>query len=236
MASKKPPLTGSKHPLPFGALGPEQFERLCLWLVRREKFERVEHLGEAGSEGGRDVVGWKAERRWVFQCKRVRVFSLSHAKKEITKLRALPRDQQPDNLVFVVSRAVSAETREAIRTLWGDEATCHFWSGNELDERVKCHPALVAEFFELPPDTSRLGRLISLPYASLGELFQGREEVLASLHQKLTDGKSGKATAIAGKAVHGLGGVGKTRLAIPLPGGRNPSPKDFLDSTGFEHR
>ncbi len=212
--SKKPVRTGSKHPLPFAALGPGEFERLCLWLAAEEKFERLANLGEAGSEGGRDVVGWKDGRCWVFQCKRVRAFSLSHAKKEIAKLRALPVEQQPDELVFVVSRAVGAKTRVAIRSVWGDEATCHFWSGNELDRMVKRHPTLLAEFFGLPPDTSRVGRVISLPLGSLGDLFQGREEVLATLHQKLTEGKSGKATAIAGKAVHGLGGVGKTRLAI----------------------
>lgn len=212
--SKKPIRTGSKHTLPFEKLGPGEFERLCLWLAKREKFERVEHLGEAGSEGGRDVVGWKCGRRWVFQCKRVQVFSLSHAKKEIAKLRALPREKQPDDLVFVVSRAVGLEARDAIRAVWGDEGTCHFWSGNELDEKVKRHPALLAEFFELPPDTSRVGRVISLPYASLGELFQGREEILAALHQKLTEKKTVQATAIAVKAVLGLGGVGKTRLAI----------------------
>jgi hypothetical protein len=66
----KPPVTGSSHPLPFEKLSPLDFERLCLWLVKREGFTRAEHLGEAGSEGGRDVVAWKDGRRFVFQCKR----------------------------------------------------------------------------------------------------------------------------------------------------------------------
>src|SRR5262245_32232525 len=122
MASTKPFWTSTAHTLPFEKLEPGQFERLCLWLVEREKFERVAHLGEAGKEGGRDVVGWKDGRRWVFQCKRVRQFSLSHAKKEIAKLRALPLGQRPDELVFVVSRAVPADTRDAIRAEWGDES------------------------------------------------------------------------------------------------------------------
>lgn len=38
------------HILPFGELSPEQFERLCLWLVEREGYLRAEHLGEAGGE------------------------------------------------------------------------------------------------------------------------------------------------------------------------------------------
>jgi hypothetical protein len=55
---------------------------------------------------------------------------------------------------------------------------------------------------------------IQLPYASLGALFKGRQEFLAELHASLERTGQGRATAIMGKAVHGLGGVGKTRLAV----------------------
>src|SRR5215203_6403576 len=67
----KPSLTGGSHTLPFEKLAPLEFERLCLWLVRREGYTREEHLGEAGSEQGRDIVAWKDSRRAAFQCKRV---------------------------------------------------------------------------------------------------------------------------------------------------------------------
>lgn len=155
MPLSKPPVTGSSHPLPFEKLSPLDFERLCLWLVRREGFDPAEHLGEAGSEGGRDVVAWKDGRRFVFQCKRVQAFTAAHAKKEIEKLRKLRADEQPQELVFVVARAVSAEARNAIRAEWGDEETCHFWAGSELDERVKRHPDLVRQFFQLSASSSR---------------------------------------------------------------------------------
>jgi tetratricopeptide (TPR) repeat protein len=209
----KPLRTGGSHTLPFDKLAPGEFERLCLWLVQREGYSRIEHLGEAGSEGGRDVVAWKEGRRFIFQCKRVQAFTLSHARKEIEKLRRLPVADQPHELVFVVSRAVSADTRSAIRKVWGDEATCHFWSGNELDERVKHHPDILEEFFQLPPEP-RTALPRNLPFSSLGPLFQGREEMIAILREKLIQTSAGRATAIAGKAVHGLGGVGKTRLAV----------------------
>src|SRR6476659_6658074 len=101
--STKPLITGTAHTLPFDKLAPVDFERLCLWLVQREGYTRAEHLGEAGSENGRDVVAWKDERRFVFQCKRVREFTLSRARKEIEKLRSLPIEDQPHELVFVVS-------------------------------------------------------------------------------------------------------------------------------------
>src|SRR3954447_12507176 len=209
----KPPVTGGAHTLPFEKLAPGDFERLCFWLVQREGYSRVEHLGEAGSEGGRDVVAWKNGRRFVFQCKRVQAFNASQARKEIEKLRRLPIADQPHDLVFVVARAVSADTRTAIRKIWGDEVTCHFWSGNELDEKVKRHPDVLEEFFQLlPKPRTALPR--SLPFSSLGALFHGREETITILHEKLTQAPAGRATAIAGKAVHGLGGVGKTRLAV----------------------
>ncbi len=151
-ASEKPRMTGGSHPLPFEKLAPLEFERLCLWLVRREGYERAEHFGEAGSDQGRDVVAWKDGRRVVFQCKRVLAFTVATAKREIDKLRALPAGEQPQQIVFVVSRTVSADTRAAIRAEWGDGETCHFWVGNELDERVKRHPEILREFFQLSPD------------------------------------------------------------------------------------
>jgi hypothetical protein len=145
----RPALTGGSHTLPFDKLAPLEFERLCLWLVQRVGYSRAEHLGEAGSEGGRDVVAWKDGRRVVFQCKRVKSFTAAVARAEIQKLRALPPEEQPQELVFVVSQAVSADTRRAARAAWGEEATCHFWAGGELDERVKHHPDLLKEFFQL---------------------------------------------------------------------------------------
>src|SRR6185295_14944436 len=145
---------------------------------------------------------------------RVRAFSAAEGKREIAKLRSLPVEQQPHELVFVVSRTVGVATREALRKEWGAEATCHFWSGDELDEQVKKYPRLLDEFFQLPPETQRISFPINLPFASLGDLFRGREEVLATLRKKLTERKAGQAMAIAGKAIHGLGGVGKSRLAI----------------------
>jgi tetratricopeptide (TPR) repeat protein len=212
--SPKPPVTGAAHTLPFEKLSPLDFERLCLWLVEAEGYTNAEHLGEAGSEQGRDVVAWKDGRRVAFQCKRVQAFNTAHVQKEIEKLRKLTDKEQPHEIVFVVSRAVRAETRKAAREAWGDEASCHFWAGSELDKKVKGHPHLLREFFQLPPDWGRATFPHNLPFTSLGPLFQGRKEMLARLRKTLEQSPAGRATAIAGKVVHGLGGVGKTRLAV----------------------
>ncbi|HPO13060.1 MAG TPA: toll/interleukin-1 receptor domain-containing protein, partial [Candidatus Hydrogenedentes bacterium] len=54
--------------------------------------------------------------------------------------------------------------------------------------------------------------LHNLPLDTLGDLFKGREGALATLHASLTQNKT---TAVVQKqAIHGLGGIGKTRLAI----------------------
>ncbi len=209
--SEKPVRTGSAHKLPFDKLAPLEFERLCYWLAAREGFSGLQHLGEAGGESGRDVVGWKDGRPWVFQCKRVQVFSRALAKKEIAKLRGLPEGAQPHELVFVVSQTVPDTTRSIIRAEWGDEATCHFWCGDELDEKVKRHPAVLEEFFQLPPERTRSAFPHNLPFASLGRLFQGREEMLALLRQELTEKNAGKATASIRRSA-------TTRSALPSLG------------------
>ena len=55
---------------------------------------------------------------------------------------------------------------------------------------------------------------IHLPYPSLGELFKGRDAMVDTLRRSLTNAPATGASAIVGKALHGLGGVGKTRLAV----------------------
>ena len=54
----------------------------------------------------------------------------------------------------------------------------------------------------------------NLPYASLGPLFKGRDSIMETLHDSLRQRRNGGATAVVGKALHGLGGVGKTRLSV----------------------
>lgn len=43
LTQSKPHITSTTHTLPFDKLSPREFERLCLWLVEREGFERAEN-------------------------------------------------------------------------------------------------------------------------------------------------------------------------------------------------
>jgi tetratricopeptide (TPR) repeat protein len=54
---------------------------------------------------------------------------------------------------------------------------------------------------------------IVLPYQSLGSLFKGRDAFLGQLRKSLTRA-DGRTTAIASKALYGMGGIGKTRAAV----------------------
>ena len=54
----------------------------------------------------------------------------------------------------------------------------------------------------------------NLPFISLGSLFKGRDIFLDNLHRVVTRDPDKHAGAITVTALHGLGGVGKTRLAI----------------------
>ena len=55
---------------------------------------------------------------------------------------------------------------------------------------------------------------VRLPYPSIGSWFKGRDAVLEELHTSLAAARGLRVTAIVGKTLHGLGGVGKTRLAV----------------------
>jgi hypothetical protein len=106
-------------------------------------------LGAAGSEQGRDVVAWREGRRWVFQCKRVQSFGPRDALAEIEKVLAPPKDQQPVDLLFIVTCDVSANTRQQARERCAGEIGCHFWAGTELDALVKRYPDIMGEFFQV---------------------------------------------------------------------------------------
>ena len=141
MTQSQSPITATTHPLPFDKLSPRDFERLCLWLVQREGYERAEHLGAAGREQGRDIVAWHEGVLWAFQCKRVQNFYPKDALTEVEKVLALPEDQHPAVLVFLVTCDVAANTRQqAHERCERVGLECHFWASTELDEKVNRHP------------------------------------------------------------------------------------------------
>ncbi len=225
----KPQVTGTTHVLPFERLSPLDFERLCLWLVRREGYENAEHLGAAGGEQGRDIVARRDGRRVAFQCKRVGRLDPGGAEKEIAKLQSLPSEDQPDDVVFVVSTSVSVTTRDRARAAWGDLGSCDFWAGTELDERVKQYADLLHEFFDLGLEGFRtLGPAVKacgleqLAKASITDPFSTR--LLLSSCPWYVAGLRPRELSIAHKILYSKGvleitgapGVGKSTIAEEL--------------------
>jgi len=148
MEDSKPIVTGTAHTLPFDKLSPRDFERLCLWLVEAEGYEKAEHLGAAGSEQGRDLIAWRGSELWAFQCKRVQSLYAKQALAEVDKVLALPLAQRPAGLVFLVTCNMAAGARQGARDRCQEAGlACYFWTGTELDLRVKRHPEIVTEFF-----------------------------------------------------------------------------------------
>ena len=154
----RPPVTGGSYRLPFGQLSPLKFEELCLWIVNREGYEKAEHLGESGSEKGRDIVAWKDGRCFALQCKRVERFGAADARKEIKKIRGLPEKEQPDTLEEMqpLFSAVAHGCAAGLHQRAGDEVYWprisrknEFYSTNKLGA-FSDDLATVAHFFTTP--------------------------------------------------------------------------------------
>ncbi|HEV2841304.1 MAG TPA: toll/interleukin-1 receptor domain-containing protein [Chthoniobacterales bacterium] len=79
-----------------------------------------------------------------------------------------------------------------------------------LGERKVLSPDLPSR----PPSSESAAKPTNLPYPSLGPLFKGREDFLNGIRAGFA-GDLGRAQAISARqAVHGLGGIGKTRAAV----------------------
>ena len=87
-------------------------------------------------------------------------------------------------------------------------------SGNELYYEFSTHEELRKLLELIPPIAPTVNKPRNLPLRSIGSLFKGRDAFLEQLRQALTS-KPTHIAAVTGKhAIHGLGGIGKTRVAV----------------------
>jgi hypothetical protein len=110
---------------------------------------------------------------------------------------------QPDEPDATISDNDTTLQSEHIRRLEKLDRD-YFATTDELCRRVLC------EDWPIVP----IKKPRNLPFASLGSLFKGRDAFLDRLHETLTRDQEKHAAAVTGKALHGLGGIGKTRLAV----------------------
>src|SRR5262249_13010426 len=110
------------------------------------------------------------------------------------------------------SRAAQKEHLARLRAVERYPGSTPFTSPDNLAKRIALGTILdllAKARAEAPPRQPH-----NLPFGSLGALFKGREKFLEQLHDSVLKTKDGHAAAVVGKALHGLGGIGKTRLAI----------------------
>src|ERR1041384_6276374 len=230
----KPNIISTRKPLPFNELSPLEFERMCLWLIEREGYLGPQHFGEAGSEQGRDIVAYKltgeGKEVWYFQCKRYQEISAASLKAEVnkySKLRIAEPAKRAAGIVFITSATLSARTREDVSIYCqahGYES--EFWARTELDMLVKKYPEIVEEFFyaSTTPIVTALHQLPPPPSD-----FTGRKDEIDEFLRVIEHGSA----SIVG--IHGLGGVGKTALALKLARQlttRYPRAQFYIDMKG----
>jgi tetratricopeptide (TPR) repeat protein len=123
---------------------------------------------------------------------------------------ALDTFQEADDL-----RKLQENYREELKTV--DQLRNSFCTKEELVERLQ--RLRLPRHVAAPPTTRKPN---NLPYRSLGRLFKGRDQFLADLRARLGASDGRAVGVLAAQALHGLGGVGKTRLAVEY-GWRNES-------------
>lgn len=175
----KPGQTRTKHVLHFTDLSPRDFERLCLWLLKKEGFDKVDHIGASGTDGGCDISAIKNGQHWVCQCKRVSKFGPKEAEVEVFKILNSEQVKELDFILFIVTCDISKKTREIINKLAG-QFHCEFWSLTVLDERVKAHQSLVNEFFK--PDSQFLDTSVTKYGFPVNDYFKAIDSIIIKEH------------------------------------------------------
>lgn len=122
---------------------------------------------------------------------------------------AVPRDGAARDAAYRSDDSQRAAQQAHLRRLgeW-ERHPIHFATPDELAKEI-----LRSRLQEILARAGPARKPIHLPYPSLGDLFKGREGALDELRQRLDAAPPAGAAAIVGMAMHGLGGVGKTRLA-----------------------
>src|SRR5262245_3509983 len=207
LSDERPEVTGTRHVLPFGELSPGAFERLGLALLAAEGYEDVRHLGAAGQDGGIDLVAVRGGQMVAVQCKRHEQFGPKDAEAAVRELLSRPLSPPVVSLLLLVSCTVSRTAEERAAEMAGG-LPVKFWALTELDQKVHCHPEILDQFFDLCSGRERPGPLVApAPPAR----FTGRVEILDAVRRKLVAGEDVGLTAL-----QGMGGIGKTALALKL--------------------
>jgi len=171
----------------------------ALLAKRPDLVAELPPLGEALRDGvGVSYTHWEA---WLALYHRKLLFIAKAAAKAERGPKYAPTDASRAAQVAHLARLEALIRYPGCVFNGPDDLAKHVFASAILDLLVKADAG------------KTLRRPNNLPFASLGSLFKGRGEALDKLHKALS-ANAGAATAIVGRALHGLGGIGKTRLAV----------------------
>jgi hypothetical protein len=154
---ENPPVQTRLQELPFGQLTWENFERLCLRLVRLESdVEHCQLYGTRGQDqGGIDLYARAAldEKYTVYQCKRVRHFGPAQIEGAVSTF--LEGEDWPEKTkMFVLCTSESLVSTDRADELEKQRAVLNSrgiglvpWDKNKLEAKLKELPELVDDFF-----------------------------------------------------------------------------------------
>ncbi|TKB73274.1 MAG: hypothetical protein E8D46_12615 [Nitrospira sp.] len=151
-----PPVETKAQDLPFDCLSWEDFQRLCLRLVRFEA--NVEHCQTYGTPGqkqeGIDLFARQklSEKYRVYQCKRVEDFGPADIKKAVEEfLEGNWVDRTELFVLCTQDTLVPTKKAEEIeaqnKVLKAKGITLIPWGAEELSASLKSHPEVVNDFF-----------------------------------------------------------------------------------------
>lgn len=209
-------ITSTVHPLHFEDLSGHQFERLVFsFLHSTKKWDKLEWLGQVGSDGGRDIWGEYDKKTFCYQCANYRSLDLKKIKIDIDKL--VTHGTIPDYYTVMTGGLVSPHARQAIYKYALEKGIkeTKIYSATELEMLLRDEaPEIIKRFFNGQPFSSSNKtqcEIIGVPFKT-SMIFEGRDEVLASLADLLTNGSNVALSA----SIEGLGGIGKTELVLHL--------------------
>jgi tetratricopeptide (TPR) repeat protein len=219
------PLNTSAQELPIEQLSWENFERLCLRLVQtKHALENCEVYGIKGQkQHGIDIFAKNFGGKYAtYQCKRYESMTPSTLRKAVKTFTQGKWAEKSKEFTICTTLALNSarlqDTFNDLRDELGEQGIILVkWDRVQLQRMLKNHPEIVHDFFGI--DWARVYNITivagnanttlihNLPYLGLDNLFKGRTSYMLTLQEKSLAGKT--------KVVlYGLGGIGKTRLAV----------------------
>ncbi|MBS1592853.1 MAG: hypothetical protein JST90_00920 [Bacteroidetes bacterium] len=144
-------------PIHFEDRSGNEFERLAFaYVARCKEWEKIEWLGQTGSDGGRDIWGEIDGDSYCYQCANYKSLVYKKASDDIDKLIA--GGTIPKHFTIICGGRVSGDMRQSITTYAVAKGitSCEVWSGVEFEEKLRRDtPELIKRFIkgEAFPDT-----------------------------------------------------------------------------------